>query len=105
MQCVNCLSKDAHLRGIHGMQWVLSPLVVELHCDRCLSNFYFPTFAWVANRLMELTDEDAAMEESKPRGPRHREISNDVNWNNITPPTVERQAQKAHEKPSGELPS
>lgn len=63
MQCVNCLSKEAKLRGVRGWQWLWSPLVVELHCDRCLSNFYFPTIAWAAHRVMELYEDAAAPSE------------------------------------------
>jgi hypothetical protein len=69
MKCINCLSRDAHLRGIHGWQWLWSPLFVEIHCERCLHDFYFPTIAWGIGRIKELTDDGAMPDDGEDDEP------------------------------------
>jgi hypothetical protein len=42
MQCLNCMSKDAHREKISGWQWISAPLAVPVMCNRCLTSYYYP---------------------------------------------------------------
>jgi hypothetical protein len=51
MKCVECLSKNARRRKLEGWEWIFSPLVVPVTCNRCLRWYYYPTFMLLLDKL------------------------------------------------------
>jgi len=54
MHCYRCLSKAAKFRHLSTRDWLLSPLGVPMRCDRCISNYYYPTILLPIRMLLDM---------------------------------------------------
>jgi hypothetical protein len=58
MQCFNCLNKKARVRRpLRYWEYVLAPLILPVHCKRCLNTWHFPTVLVLLEHLVERLDE------------------------------------------------
>lgn len=55
MRCLICLSKQP-TRGLrpHGWQWLFTPLIWPVRCNRCLKAFYAPTLFFIPAMIRRL---------------------------------------------------
>jgi hypothetical protein len=52
MKCCNCLSHSARIEWPQSLEWLVSPVISPVFCNRCLKRYYVLSVQAVSNIVL-----------------------------------------------------